>query len=79
MSHKSVFFAAGHANYAACLEGRLKLIPKGALHEGLRRDYEGMQVMIHGEALTFEEVMNRLQILEARINGLVRAPAAKAP
>ena len=70
VNHKRVFFAAKHANYESCLQGRMRLIPKGQLLEGLRADYRGMQDMIHGEPLGFEEIIERLRALETRINGL---------
>jgi len=67
--HKRVFYRAKHADYDACLAGKLRLVPKGALLKGLRADYEGMQDMIFGKVLAFEEVIKRLRALEAQING----------
>ena len=68
VAHKRVFYKAKHANYDACLSGHLRLIPKGVLLKGLQADYEGMQEMIFGKALAFEEVIGRLRTLEAQIN-----------
>lgn len=68
VAHKRVFYKAKHADYDACLTGHLRLIPEGALLEGLRADYRDMQDMIFGQALAFEDVIERLRALEAKIN-----------
>lgn len=40
--HEKVFFHTGYANYDACLDGQLKLLPEADTLESLRADYEKM-------------------------------------
>lgn len=70
VEHKKMFFPSGPAKYDDCLRGQMRLVPEGRLQDGLRDDYRGMQDMIRGEALTFDQVIERLRALEFHINGL---------
>ena len=72
VAHKRVFYAAGYADYDACLDGRMRLVPMGPLLEGLQADYRGMQDMIYGTLMPFDAVMQKLNSLAARINGLAK-------
>ena len=69
VAHKRVFSAAGHAHYEACLAGGIRLVPGEPLLRELQADYQGMQDMIYGQPLAFQEMMQRLRSLESRING----------
>ena len=68
--HKKVFFSSSKANYDACLNGGLRLVPDGALLEALRLDYRAMRDagMFFREPPSFNEVLNRVQQLEESIN-----------
>jgi hypothetical protein len=72
VKYKTVFYAAKHANYAACLEGRLRLSPPPAMMAGLQSDLE--QMIAHGmfedRPPPFDEIMERLRHLESAINKL---------
>lgn len=68
--HKKVFFHTGYANYDACLNGRLKLLPETGTLEGLRADYEKMvgAGMMYSAPPGFEEIVDAIRNLESRVN-----------
>ncbi|MDR0881457.1 MAG: hypothetical protein LBP55_02770 [Candidatus Adiutrix sp.] len=70
VKHKNVFYSASYANYAACLKGRLRLIPDKNCLVALRNDFHKMvdAGMFMGEPPTFEYVIERLRGLEKAIN-----------
>ena len=45
----------------------MQLMPSDDWFEYLRRDYETMQVMMFGDAPTFDEIMDGLRTLESDI------------
>ncbi|MEQ5837802.1 nucleotidyl transferase AbiEii/AbiGii toxin family protein [Marinobacter sp. NFXS9] len=70
--HKKVFFHTGYANYDACLDGRLKLLPETDTLDGLQDDYEKMvgAGMIYSTPPSFEEIVDSIRYLESRVNSL---------
>lgn len=70
VKHKKVFYNAGYANYAACLAGRLRLIPDDVVLAALRDDFQRMigAGMFIGKPPAFDAIVERLRALEAAIN-----------
>ncbi|MFC4277157.1 nucleotidyl transferase AbiEii/AbiGii toxin family protein [Achromobacter aloeverae] len=70
LSIKTTFFRSGFSHYERCLAGGMRLIPPPALLGALRRDYQSMldARMFYGDTLTFDQVIDRLAMLEQRIN-----------
>lgn len=68
VAYKSIFYSASYANYNACLEGGMCLIPSGL--EMLERDYKKMITagMFYGQPITFNELINQIKALQERIN-----------
>jgi hypothetical protein len=68
--HKKVLFNASYANYDACLEGSLQLIPAEKALLTLQDDYQRMveSGMFIGEPGNFTSLVDRLRRLEAVIN-----------
>lgn len=73
LSIKTTFFRSAFSHYERCLTGSLRLIPRSALLDALRRDYQAMldARMFYGDTLTFDQVIDRLTLLELRINQAV--------
>jgi hypothetical protein len=72
VAHKKIFFNASYANYDACLQGGVRLVPDNVQRQGLARDYQKMQAagMLYGRVPTFEVMLERLARLEAEINAV---------
>jgi len=70
VKHKKVFYNASYANYDACLNGQLRLIPENTVLAALRDDFQRMigAGMFIGEPPTFDVIVDRLRSLEAAIN-----------
>ena len=68
--HKSIFFASAAAKYAEACPGTLRLVPPDSRVGELRRDYQSMQEMIFGPAVTFDHVMSVLREIESAINSV---------
>ena len=70
IKYKKVFFSSATANYDDCASGSLKLLPSAEGIASLRADYEAMvgAGMIYGLTPGFDEIMERLAILETEIN-----------
>ncbi|PCJ86601.1 MAG: nucleotidyl transferase [Thiotrichaceae bacterium] len=68
--HKKVFFNATYANYDACLEGKLCLVPGTELTSELKKDYEKMLSagMLYGEPPSFDEIIRHMQVIEKSVN-----------
>jgi len=67
---KEKFYYAGWANYKDAKPGSVKLLPPPHSMEALRRDYQKMQMMIYGDLMSFDEIMESLKELEDEINHL---------
>lgn len=67
---KETFFRSGFSNYALCLTGGLRLIPDEATLDALRQDYQAMldAKMFYGDILTFDQIVERLRVLEQEVN-----------
>ena len=70
ISHKKVFFNASYANYDACLQGQLKLLPVDDTIDGLRVDYENMvnAGMMYQQPPKFEQILDNIREIEQAIN-----------
>lgn len=67
---KTKFYPQNWARYDLAKPGTLKLIPSEHVLAELRRDYAAMQIMIYGEILPFDDIMEILGKLEKEINAL---------
>jgi len=69
--HKKLFFNSSYANYDACLDNQLKLLPEKESIRELQKDYEKMIVagMIYQAPMKFAELTDILSQLEIDING----------
>jgi hypothetical protein len=70
VQYKSAFYSSSHANYAACLDGGLRLIPAPEMQRHLRADLQKMVMygMFEGPPPDFDEIVKRLRVLELAIN-----------
>lgn len=68
--HKQVFFKAGYANYGACLERQIRLLPQGDALDELRVDYTKMieAGLMYQTPPAFEEIVESIAELERGIN-----------
>jgi len=68
--HKQVFFNASYANYGACLNNQLKLLPKGDFIQQLQTDYERMlgSGMIYEDAASFDDIISDIRKIENQVN-----------
>lgn len=64
---KNKFYPQGWANYQAAIDGVFTLVPQPHTVEALKRDYEGMQEMIHGEYPGFEVIMGAITLFEVEL------------
>ena len=72
VAHARMFFNSPDLDLGSAGPGRFVLAPTAEMREPLARDYRAMRGMIFGEPPAFDEVMDSLDALEARLN----APAA---
>jgi hypothetical protein len=70
VKHKQTFYASGWAQYPLAVPGTFKLAPPEARIQTLRRDYREMAVMIFGEPPPFEQIIEKLTVLEKELNAL---------
>ena len=70
VQHKKVFYHAGNANYDACLEHKIKLLPDENLLNNLETDYNEMinAGMIYNDPPLFSEIVGSISNLEDIIN-----------
>ncbi len=68
VEHKRVFFAAAWAKYETAVPGTFRLIPPQHRLANLKADYRDMQEMFFGDPASWEEIVEKLRILEERIN-----------
>lgn len=72
---KERFYPSAWARYDLARPGSFKLLPTTEAHlDGLRRDYEDMQMMLFGNPPGFTEMVQALRDLEQRINTLQPSP-----
>jgi hypothetical protein len=65
---KKIYFAANWAQYDTAVPGSLRIVPREPLLAILRKGYQEMQEMFPTKPLCFAEILERLGVLEARIN-----------
>lgn len=67
---KMQFYPRNCARYDLANPGTMKLVPPDYLLRSLRRDYQEMEIMIYGERISFDEILEQIRILEAEINSI---------
>lgn len=72
---KQIYFAANWAKYENAVPGTIRIAPNQQLRKALRDDYIQMKEMLPVDALTFDQILERLDMLEKRLNSL--APIAR--
>jgi len=65
---KSQFFGSSWANYDTAKPGTFRLVPPPERQMTLRRDYRAMREMYLNEPATFDEILEKLAVLEKQIN-----------
>jgi hypothetical protein len=70
---KQIYFAANWAKYENAVHGTIRITPNEHLRKVLRDDYAQMKEMLPVDALTFDQVLEKLDALESRLNLLVAA------
>ncbi len=68
VAHKSVFFASAWAKYETAVPGTFRLIPPAPRLSSLEDDYRDMQEMFFGRPPAWPGIVEKLRVLEARIN-----------
>ena len=69
--HKNTYYRQAWAKYDLARNHKtLELIPHINIISTIRTDYEEMQEMIFGETPTFDDILERLQKLQQKINSL---------
>jgi hypothetical protein len=64
---KELYFYQAWARYPDAAHGRLRLAPPPAREQVLRRNYDQMREMYHGDPLPFDKITERLAHLEATV------------
>ena len=75
VDHKKIFYPRRWARYDLAMPASLQLSPSDSWVDFLRRDYDGMQVMLFGEAPTFDQILDGLRTLEHEIRGMPETEA----
>jgi hypothetical protein len=68
VNFKKTYFPTGWANYDTASPGTMCIVPRTVLANELRDDYKQMGEMFLEKPLSFDEIAERLQALEYRIN-----------
>ncbi len=70
IEYKKAFYNASYANYDACLDGMLRLLPDANGLEPLALDYRNMVAagMFYKESVNFQDIIKCLSLLENEIN-----------
>jgi Nucleotidyl transferase AbiEii toxin, Type IV TA system len=72
VTHRSKFTPISGVDYADHNPGNIKFLPDERLVKKWEADYQQMcSSMIYGQFLTFGELMNKLEVLQERINRIV--------
>lgn len=68
--HKQVFFRYGNANYEACLQGGINLVPEDKALELLREDYQKMSTagMMSEDPPKFDEIIESVREVQSEVN-----------
>ena len=67
---KMQFYPRNWARYDLAKPGTMKLVPPDYLLRSLRKDYQEMEIMIYGERISFDEILEQIRILELEINSI---------
>jgi hypothetical protein len=67
---KQIYFAANWAKYENAVPGTIRIAPNEQLRRVLRDDYAQMKEMLPVDALTFDQILEKLGALEIRLNAL---------
>ena len=67
---KLQFYPRNWAKYDLAKPGTMKLVPPDYLLRSLRKDYQEMEIMIYGERISFDEILEQIRILEPEINSI---------
>lgn len=78
VAHARMFFNRPNLDLASAVIGSFTLAPHDAMIEQLRADYRAMQGMIFGEPPNFETVLDGINSLETRLNGLGASESGSA-
>jgi hypothetical protein len=70
---KQIYFAANWANYENAVPRTIRIVPNERLRKVSRDDYIQMKEMLPVDALTFDQIFEKLDALESRLNLLVAA------
>jgi hypothetical protein len=71
IEHRKRFYHVGGVKYELDLPTTITFCPIGELRDRLRLDYEAMKTsMIYGNKVTFEELINRLEVLQDRFRSI---------
>jgi hypothetical protein len=70
---KQIYFAANWAKYEDAVPGTIRIVPNEHLRKVLRDDYVQMKEMLPVGALTFDQILEKLDALELRLNALAAA------
>ena len=65
---KQIYSAANWAKYETAVPGTIRIVPTEALRKVLREGYAQMKEMLPVDALTFDQILERLVVLEKRLN-----------
>ena len=69
VTHKRLFFRSAWSNYQTAKPGTFRLVPPPERHAILKADYRAMQEnMIFGKSDSFEELMDVISRIEAKLN-----------
>ncbi len=67
---KEQFYPRNWARYDLAKPGTIKLLPPEHVLRSLRKDHQEMQIMIYGERVSFEAILDQIRMLENEINSL---------
>jgi hypothetical protein len=70
---KQIYFAANWAKYESAVPGTIRIAPNEQLRKVLRDDHVQMKEMLPVHALTFDQILEKLDRLESRLNSLAAA------
>lgn len=67
---KKRFYPSNWANYDSAVPGTMKLIPDEKMLDSLKADYKMMREMIFGKYPDFDTIIERLRVLQDKLNKL---------
>lgn len=73
VEHKSMFYHSSWANYQACIDGGLRLVPEGELRKVLEEDFKSMVKagMFYTSPPKFDKILERLYEVQSRLNKVI--------